>query len=215
MVGFRRRSRRRHRPAPLLHGRIERARDLHADVIDVQPRALSVVGDRRAQVRIERFQLAAEEGTRIIDRGLPSLDPIGERFDVGALEVAAIGVDLHRRRPSTSLQMPLRTSARNSSGRYAAAPSIASCSTSRREARAAQQRVQHALLAGPDAVEHADRLDASEDLRLDRPRRRRERVVVEEAHRVGLLAPGIGVKRTPSCPMCFCCELKPPTIAAT
>ena len=85
------------RSGPCLNRRIQRGRDLCLDVFEVHPRrAVGASGDGRLQVRVERLQLTAEERARVVCSGRPAVDAIAERFDVGALEVAAVRIDQRR-----------------------------------------------------------------------------------------------------------------------
>ncbi len=136
----------------------------------------------------ERPQLAAEERPGVVHRRLTPVDPVRQRLDVGALQIAAVRVDLdRRRRRRPRSRSPLRTSARKSIGRYAAAPSMASCSTSRSMRALLSSELSTRCWPRPDAIEHADRLDAPQDVRVDRPGRHLERVRVEELHGLRLL----------------------------
>src|SRR5256885_14948446 len=58
------------------------------------------------------------------------------------------------------------------------------------EASAAQQVIQDTILRVADSAERADRLNASQDFRIDGPHRRREGVLVQKLHCVDLMCPG-------------------------
>ena len=76
---------------------LERTRNLRLDVVEVHLRlAIDAAAADAADPVVDRFQLAAEERAGVVRFRLPAVHALGERLDVGALQVAAVGVDLDR-----------------------------------------------------------------------------------------------------------------------
>jgi hypothetical protein len=58
--------------------------------------SIGLASEGRGQIRVQRFQLAAEERARVIRLGLRTVDPAAQGIDVRALQVAAVRIDRGR-----------------------------------------------------------------------------------------------------------------------